>query len=522
MRWWLLATVAVVALTACTDAAILGPDSTDEGETAGNTALFCRAWREARRTAVNVVEGEESRFDWYNSARALDEAMEEYDGTVPVEIRSEWDRVYDTYWRVSDLMFTTGFGEESVLRPDHIEMVFGSVGPEPIFARAMDAIEAIDEWSITACGDFCSRWPELEDAVRLDGAHFIIEGENEVQSIAQMEGAIRAGSMLVPPALADAWGIAATLKSDFLDMYREIGREFLEGVEGEQRFRDWMGMDSGEAFEVSIAAVETMAAWVDVSCGSTLPTGGAPGSLSVRIRPHDDLTHRMILLALLPPGTEVDTAEDLTDLLGLWCTTTFEKADDFEREVARQARDSGRDPEEIADEWLRPEPLRPRQDDGEYHVGSVCHQIRHEEELAVPGGSYELFAGTFIGEPGSFGFYFAAPERCGQMTVAVDGDTVVDLPLLEQCGLVPSGRPEEIARRTTAPLDPGGTLQVEFPSAFAPEGFDFCERRAVLLASGTTLNAIGRGDAWPAGGFNLGLGSVRYLDSRDPCAPCRQ
>ena len=136
----------------------------------------------------------------------------------------------------------------------------------------------------------------------------------------------------------------------------------------------------------------------------------------------------------------------------------------------------------------------------------------------MSGGSYELFAGTFIGEPGSFDLYFGAPERCGQMTIAVDGDTVVDLPLLEQCDLVPIGTPEEIARRTEAPFDAGGTLHVELPSAFAPEGFADCERRAVLLPSGTTLNDIGRGDAWPVGGFTLALMSARYLGSGDPNA----
>ena len=104
----LFATVVVVALTACTDAAILGPDSIDERETAGDTALFCQAWPQARRTVVNVIEGEESRLDWHDSALSLDQAMEEYDGTVPVEIRADWDRVYDTYLRVSDLAFTTG------------------------------------------------------------------------------------------------------------------------------------------------------------------------------------------------------------------------------------------------------------------------------------------------------------------------------------------------------------------------------------------------------------------------------
>ncbi len=517
MRWWLLVTVAVVALTACTDAAILDPDLTTEGETAGNTALFCRAWPEARRTVVNVLEGDEPRFNWDNTALSLDQAMEQYDGAVPVEIRADWDRVYDTYVRVSDLVFTTGFGE-SVLRPDHIEMVFGAAGPEPVFARTMDSIAAIDEWSIAACGDFCSRWPELEDAVMLDFQRYTIHGgpEEVERSIEQMEAAIRAGNVLVPPALADAWETAAAVKSRFLNMYRDYGGDVLHGQDGEEVFRDHMGMYPEEAFEASLVAVETMATWVDANCDSASLTGGAPGTLSVRIRPHADLMGRTILLVLLPIGTEFGAVRNSSDYLGAWCAEQPQPVEEFEREVARQERESGRDPEEIADEWMQPQSLRPVGQVTGDHVASVCHILRHGNELVVPGGPYELFAGTFIGEPGSYTLHFGAPERCGQMTVAVDGDTVVNLPALEECDLEPIGRPEELARRTAAPFEPGGTLQVELPSGFGPEEFASCELSAVLLPVGTTLNDIGRGDVWPSAAARMHLPTVRHID--DPAA----
>jgi hypothetical protein len=521
MRLCLVVTVAAVALTACTNAAILGPDSNNEGETAGNTALFCRAWPEARRTVANAIEGDEPRFDWYDSALSLDQVMEEYDRAVPVEIRAEWDRAYDTYVRVSDLAFTTGFGE-SVLRSDHVEMVFGAAGPEPVFARTMDAVAAIDEWSVTACGDFCSRWPELEDAVMLGGEHSVIHGgpEEVKRSIAKMEGAIRAGNVLVPPALADAWETAAALKSDFLAMYLEYGLEeggALQGEAGEQLFREWVGVDSWEASEMVEQFPEAVAAWVDSNCDSASLTGGAPGTLSVRIRPHADLMGRTILLVLLPIGTEFGAVENSDDYLGAWCTEQPEAADEFEREVARQARESGRDPQEVVDEWLQPESLRPvEQVTGNNHVGSVCHLLRHGDEITVPGGPYELFAGTYVGEPGSYGLYFGVPERCAQVTVSIDGNTTIDLPELEECDLEPIGRPEEIARRTAAPFEPGGTLWVELPSAFGPEEFIGCEMSAVLLPVGTTLNDIGRGDVWPFAGVRMGLQTERHID--DPAA----
>jgi hypothetical protein len=71
MRLWLMVTVAAVALTACTNAAILGPDSDTGGETAGNTALFCRAWPEAKRTVIDVLEGEDQRFQEARNAAVL-------------------------------------------------------------------------------------------------------------------------------------------------------------------------------------------------------------------------------------------------------------------------------------------------------------------------------------------------------------------------------------------------------------------------------------------------------------------
>ncbi|MEA2022777.1 MAG: hypothetical protein U9N79_00650 [Actinomycetota bacterium] len=515
MRWWLLVTVAVVALTACTDAAILDPDLGDETETAGSTALFCRAWPETRRILIATFEGEERRLEEYHSAAALDESMEEYDRNVPAGIRGHWDVAYDAYTRVSDLMFTVG----PAARADHVEMVFGPAGPDAVFARAMVGIEAIDEWSITACGDFCSRWPELEDAVMLDGNRYTIHGgpEEVDRSIGHMEASIRVGNLLVPPALADEWGKAAAIKSDFLDMYRKYGREAFHEQDGEEFFRDHMGMYPEEAFEASMTLAESVGAWVDDNCTSVASAGGAPGTLSVRIRPHEDLMGRTVLLALLPIGTGVEEVEDLTGSLGLWCTQRQESVEEFEREITRQARESGRSSEEIADEWFRPEPLRPvEHTTGEYHVGSVCHLIRHEEELVMPGGSYELFAGTFIGEPGSFDLYFAAPERCAQATVAVNGDTVVDMPTLEECDLESTGRPEEIARRTAVPFEPGGTLRVELPSAFGPEEFAGCDLSAVLLPVGTTLNDIGRGDVWPFAGLQMGLPTMRHID--DPAA----
>ncbi len=126
---------------------------------------------------------------------------------------------------------------------------------------AATAIEAIDEWSVTACGDFCSRWQELRNAVLVEPTHWLFEGWHEdiEQLIEKEESAIHVGSMLVPSGIADVWETAAILKSRFLAMGRQYGPSVFQGEEGIQRLVDGMGMDDEVMYEGSLSAVETMA-----------------------------------------------------------------------------------------------------------------------------------------------------------------------------------------------------------------------------------------------------------------------
>ena len=520
MRLCLMVTVAAVALTACTNAAILGPDSDNEGDTAGNTALFCRAWPEARRTVTNMLEGEDQRFREAASAGVVDETLAQYDRAVPSEIRTEWDRLYAIYTSASDLIFTAGYAGHDI-RTEHVTMMFGPGGMEAASAEASNAIEAIDEWSVAACGDFCSRWLELRSAVLVDANHWLFQGNGEdiEPLIEREEEAIHVGSVLVPSEIADAWGTAATLKSRWLATGRQYGRGAFQGPEGMQRLEQVMGMSDEAMYEESLSAVETMASWAAANCDPTSLTGGAPGSLSVRIRPEDDLVWRTVLIALLPVGTEFGSVTGPEEYVGALCSEVQEPPEIMDRDLAIAVNESGRSEEEILGEWLKGDPVRPTLDVGEYHEGDICRLVGHDYEgqgsgeSVLPGGSYELFAGTFIGSPGSYDLYFAAPERCAQITVNVDGDTVVDLPSLDECDLEPIGSAEEIARRAPAPATGSSHLWVEIPSAVHQDGSPG-HFTAVLLPSGTTLGEIGRGDAWPIGGFSFGYSWVE--EDEDP------
>ncbi|GMQ86219.1 MAG: hypothetical protein BMS9Abin07_1792 [Acidimicrobiia bacterium] len=400
MRWSVAITVAAVVVSACTDVGSAGRDERADSGSLGNVALFCRAWPAAGDKLLGTVSGETS-IRYETDVAPTDRFLADVDSTVPAEIRSEWDRAYETYQRVSDLLFITGYNEnEDAIRAVHLKMAFGDAGPEAAVADTEAAAAAIDEWSEANC----------------DAA------------------AVTAG------------------------------------------------------------------------------TSGGPGSLTVRIMPQEHLTEQRLLMALLPPGTDFAAVRSLAPIVAASCTQVEQLPEDWEswlRELAPQAAELGMDPEELVLTQFRDgefsHPLIPI-DAEQRSQPNICSAIPSEyeaEAALVPGGAYELFVGAYRGEPGSYDFYFAAPEHCLQFPVTINGDTVVDLPELEPCTLEPLGSPEEIARRAAPPVESGGTLRVEFDSALQPEGFDFCSLNAVLLPGGTTLNDIGRGDTWPSGMFNL-------------------
>jgi hypothetical protein len=147
--------------------------------------------------------------------------------------------------------------------------------------------------------------------------------------------------------------------------------------------------------------------------------------------------------------------------------------------------------------------LRPVAGQGEYFEADLCGLIRHEEQAVVPGGAYELFVGAYVGGPGAYEQYLAAPDYCLQIPIGINGNTIVDVPELLPCNLEPIGRPEEIARRTSPPSNATGRLRIEIDSAMGLPDYDFCRIDAYVLTAGTTLNEIGRGEAWPVGAVNF-------------------
>jgi hypothetical protein len=394
-------------------------------------------------------------------------------------------------------------------------MAFGERGPEGLVADAEVAVAAIDGWAIEACGDFCSRWPEFESILRYE-EH--VDWGTWEQNLERYESALATGSRLIPDELRYQWETAADIQVRRFVMFSE--NDFRLDVDEETALREWGVLPWEEAKATSDTALDRIGDWVEANCDPGAITTGIPGSVAIRMVPHEQLTARTVFATLLPAGTDFATVRSAGSYLAVACTGTNESPEEWERglvHAAEQAAGTGMTAEEFALEHsVEPHALQSLREEGEYYEFSVCNLIRHEEgEAIVPGGSYELFVGAYIGDPGNYGLYFAAPEYCLQFPVTVNGDTVIDLPVLEPCELDPVGRPEEIARRILPPFEAGGTLRVELDGVLAPEGFDHCGLNAVLLPAGTMLNDVGRGDVWPNGVFSLGRQNPEHVEGGD-------
>ncbi|MCL1599221.1 MAG: hypothetical protein M3094_08560, partial [Actinomycetia bacterium] len=434
--------VAFIALAACTNTSAGGVDVESASKSEGDSALFCRGWAQARQTIIDTIAGEEGRLEWYESAESLDAAMAEYDRHAPPEIRGEWATAYDVYTKLSDIRFTTG----GATRPEHYTMVFGTPDAEPALSNALAAIATIDEWSLTECGDFCSRWPTLQRLLASNPDSYAWGGDpNRIaQQLTSTRGAIQAGYVLVPDEIRAPWTTAADTAMGFLDMIDEYDGQLPGGEEREEALIDRIGVGQEQATEASDAAIGVIEDWASSNCDPALASGGAPGSIRVRYWPYEHLAGRTVFAALLPAGVPFESLTSADQYLGASCgeVSSSQEFDGAFAELEGQARESNLAVEDLIEEqWHWGDSLRPLRQIGEYYE-SICGRIRNEGELVLPGGQYDLFIGTYIGDPGGYGMYLAAPEYCAQVTISIDGDTTVDIPDLEKCDIPPRGDPE--------------------------------------------------------------------------------
>ncbi len=485
----------VMAIVLASCASDTTADPVDEPIPTGNVAQFCARWPEARTTLLGTVGGETS-FDLLGDPTAdvsktmisHDLTMEEVDAVVPPAIRRHWDTLYGAYTATSDLLFITNYSD-LVLRLAHTTMAYGAGGHEATVTRADEAVAAIDDWAIEACGDYCARWPEFEYILRYE-EHF--DGHIWFENLDRYELALAAGDRLVPDEVQADWAVAVDIQRRRMTMFRD--NNFSLDVDEATARAEWGVIPWDQAKAASDTALEDIQTWADANCDTSVLTLGAPGTVAVRYPLQPELGSRTLLSVLLPAGTDFADVRSIEPYQAAICSNVG----DF--------------PPEMRQQDVPAETLRPIAGQGEYFEANLCNLIRHDEQAVMPGGAYELFVGAYVGGPGAYQQYLAAPDYCLQVPVGVNGNTIVDVPELQPCNLEPIGRPEEIARRTLPPENADGRLWVEFDSALGRDGYDFCRVDAYVLAAGTTLNEIGRGEVWPAGLVNFHMAMPRHME----------
>ena len=507
-RRWVIAVVAALVAAACGGG--LAEESDAGAPTApGNTPRFCALWPDARTSLLETVNGDGSFAllgdEWGLLAELMpsrDAALADADAAAPVAVRAEWNVAYGAYTATSDLLYTTGY-TNAVLRPAHFAMAYGEAGYDRTVAATEAAVAAIDDWAIEACGDFCVRWPEFEFVLRYE-QHF--DWGIWEQNLDRYELALAAGDRLVPDDVRAEWDVAVDIQRRRMAMFVESDLRL--DVDEATALARWGVLPWDEAKEMSDAALDTVAAWSDAHCEAAVVTIGAPGTVSVRYPPDPELIGYILTAVVLPAGVDFGEVRSVEDYLAVSCS------------------DVGGIPPDARPEDMPTETLSPIEGQGEYLAANLCNLVQREERAVIPGGAHELFVGAFRGGPGAYGLYFAAPDLCIQIPIGVNGPTVVDVPSLESCTLDPVGSPDEVARRTTPPADADGSLRIDVPTLVGRSGYEFCSLHAYLLPAGTTLNAIGRGDAWPAGTVNIhrspweeGSGEERRLADRPGAVP---
>jgi hypothetical protein len=506
--WWIALLLLVAGCAGDRDATD-GPSLLPEG----NASAFCVRWPEARSTIVaEITVPHESEYK--RAIATVRDTLDQIGLLVPPDIRTVWETAIGYKSTVVQLIDIAG--SPGAIRAEFVAAAFPAGDPEAAERAALDAVVALDEWSIARCGDFCELWPRLDRALSwnlrpdeggVDQAVLMASGRDDATLLDLAEP-------LVPADVRATWDRVAGMKRSLVatlagmedgDEPDRVLQEQLWALTDPHRLWDrFMGRTEGEGLEalaeelgsepwlmgpyIESMVREPLATWVAANC-ETIGGGGLPGSVTVRTDESGGRARGTLLVAALPVGTDFRATASARDYDAAVCFDGYpgdhgprsafllEREDDFRQPCA----------------WL----------EGWDHGGP--------REAVLDAGRYDLFFGLFTRGMGDYDGYLAAPETCATLTVVVDGDIDVGVPLLEPCGMqYLVGDPGEYLRRNPPPPEePTGTLRIVV-SDFEPPDDDRGLRHGgslvvAVVPAGTTLNDIGGGEVWPSGAGCLGL-----------------
>jgi hypothetical protein len=490
-----VALVAVIAL-----GSTVPSPTTAASQVSADVAGFCARWGEARSALLDqgfedFDEGLQDRNDVADDQIAT---LDEVEPLVPEEIRNDWDAAAGFRRAVTDVLFTVGF-EPDLVRPIHLELAFGDVNPETAEAEAMAAIEAMDAWTVTGCGDFCSRWPQIERAVRppTDGSgNWNPERarRDEAASVRLLSGVAE----LVPAELAFPW--------QDVTQWRSVVTESVAAREGSQ---EYFSIDEDlERLELNFEEyvlefdrrLEPILAWLDANCESFSAGASTAGTLSVEVVFTPDVAGSDIFLSVVETGTPVTGLTSTEPLLGGECFPAVEGLGTraFELRVLGGA-------------------------------GQLCGG--EPDPVVLEPGTYDVVVLSVVGlGSGDISRTIPAPDFCVRTPVVVDGDTTVRVPPLEACTLGPvAGDPDDVEGQQAPAVDPStpgaGTMRIAVTDAISPvrePEFEPNQQDAggwvtgVVLPAGTELDEVGRREVWPSGVACLRMFTPEFIAEREP------
>lgn len=527
-----------------------GSNCTDDSEFASS---FCEHWDEF---AFLTADEDAMTRDSYDEAIAL---IDRVGDEVPAEIRGDWDAVVESARGFHDVLVSVNF------QPDHItdellEQAFGSIESAVATEEAADAGRAaIEEWALSGCGDFCSRWPELRRALdETAGELWWVrdEGEGEGRGQERLAEHLRAfeiGSQLVPGEIREPWDLAVAARRDWFAWWEsfeydgerfespEVTERALEIMRGATYLvaeNDFIHVDSpllgrfgGDVRPVLAAWQEgvdqapewlwttdfpehekhEIAAWLE-------GTGEAPGWINESLRwgpggwfdgqptaaidgwvseNCEAITGQPGTVKVLWPKIE-GAAGDTLVVAVMERGATFEDLADPSLVLAGTCAEIQSDPWGVwRDEHGREERWESEEFRAErWEEGALC-DYNEQQAVRLDAGTYTMLAAVVEGRPGRHATGTAS--ACSAFDVRIDGDTVVDVPTLPACDVDLGGSDDPW--RNPPPVDPAtqgaGTLHVVFPDLVAEERGG--ELIVVVLPAGTTLNDVGREQVWPAG-----------------------
>ena len=485
---------ALVILTA--GSAVQG--STPAAPGSGDAAGFCARWEDARSALLDegFDDFDEGNQDRDEVADAQVATLDEVDPLVPEELRDDWDTAAGFRRDVTDVLFTVNFAPELV-RPIHLDLALGDTDPEAVEAEAMAAVEALDAWTVAGCGDFCSRWPQIERAVRppTDGnGNWDPERafRDEAASVRLLSGV----EALVPTELAIPW--------QHVTQWRSIVTESVAArEESEQYFEldddlEQLGMNFEDYLQEFDRRLVPIVEWLEANCESFTAGARTAGTMAVTIPFSPEAAGTELFATVVEPGTPVTGLTSTESLLGVACFPATES----ERDRAFELRALGG-----ARQLCGPQP----------------------ELVVLDPGVYDVVVLSVIGlDSGDIGRFIPAPEFCTRTPIVIDGDTTIELPPLEACSLGPvAGDPADVEGNEASAVDPStpgaGSMRIVIPDAFSPVRAPEAEANeqdaggwitGVVLPAGTELEEVGRREVWPSGVMCLQLFTPEFIAER--------